>query len=81
MKLPVSGAVHDERESEAVVAVLRSSTLDIGESVFEFERRTASLLSKQHGIMVNAVSLPVHHGLNADHIGFMCEQLDAVLGS
>ncbi len=56
MKLPVSGAVHDEREIEAVVAVLRSSTLDIGENVFEFERRTASLLSKQHGIMVNSGS-------------------------
>ena len=56
MKLPVSGAVHDEREIEAVVAVLRSSTLDIGEHVFEFERRTASLLSKQHGIMVNSGS-------------------------
>ncbi len=56
MKLPVSGAVHDEREIEAVVAVLRSSTLDIGESVFEFERRAASLLAKQHGIMVNSGS-------------------------
>ena len=56
MKLPVSGAVHDEREIEAVVEVLRSSTLDIGENVFEFERRVASLLSKQHGIMVNSGS-------------------------
>ena len=30
-------------------------------------------------IMDNAMSLPVHHGLNADHMGFLCEQLDAVL--
>ena len=26
--------------------------------------------------MDRALSLPIHHRLNADHIGFICEQLD-----
>ena len=29
-------------------------------------------------IMDRALSLPVHHGLDADHMGFICEQLDAL---
>ncbi len=29
-------------------------------------------------IMDRAMSLPIHHGLNADHMGFICEQLDAL---
>ena len=24
------------------------------------------------------MSLPIHHGLDADHMGFICEQLDAL---
>jgi hypothetical protein len=39
MKLPPAGAVHDQREIDAVVDVLRN-------------------------------------GLNADHMGYICEQLD-----
>ena len=26
--------------------------------------------------MDRALSLPIHHRLNTDHIGFICEQLD-----
>lgn len=29
-------------------------------------------------VMDTAMSLPIHHGLNADHMGFICEQLDAL---
>jgi CDP-4-dehydro-6-deoxyglucose reductase, E1 len=29
-------------------------------------------------IMDRALSLPIHHGLDADHMGFICEQLDAL---
>jgi hypothetical protein len=25
--------------------------------------------------------LPIHHGMNADHMGFICEQLDALRSS
>jgi len=57
MKLPPAGAVHDEREIEAVMAVLTGGgQLDIGPAVAEFERRTATLLAKQHGVMVNSGS-------------------------
>ena len=57
MKLPPAGAVHDEREIEAVVNVLRGGgQLDIGPAVAEFERRIATLLSKRHGVMVNSGS-------------------------
>jgi CDP-4-dehydro-6-deoxyglucose reductase, E1 len=55
-RLPDPGAVHDEREVEAVVAVLRSSNLAIGEQVRSFEQRVAELLAKRHGVMVNSGS-------------------------
>jgi CDP-4-dehydro-6-deoxyglucose reductase, E1 len=54
--MPDPGAVHDEREIEAVVEVLRTSTLAIGPRVAEFERRVADLLAKRHGVMVNSGS-------------------------
>ena len=57
MKLPPAGAVHDEREIEAVLAVLQGGgQLDIGPAVAEFEQRIAVLLGKQHGVMVNSGS-------------------------
>ncbi len=56
MKLPPAGAVHDEREIEAVLAVLRGGQLDIGPAVAEFEQRGAELLSKEYGVMVNSGS-------------------------
>lgn len=49
-----SGAVHDEREIEAVLEVLRETTLDLGPRVAEFERRGAELLAKRHGVFVNS---------------------------
>lgn len=55
-RLPDPGAVHDEREIEAVVDVLRTSNLAIGPRVAELERRVAELLGKRHGVMVNSGS-------------------------
>jgi CDP-6-deoxy-D-xylo-4-hexulose-3-dehydrase len=55
-RLPDPGAVHDEREIEAVVEVLRTSNLAIGKNVAELERRVAELLAKRHGVMVNSGS-------------------------
>ena len=49
-----AGAVHDEREIEAVLEVLRTSTLQLGPRVEEFERRGAELLGHAHGVMVNS---------------------------
>ena len=56
MKLPPAGAVHDEREIEAVVDVMRNSQLDIGPAVERFETMVAELLAKRHGVMVNSGS-------------------------
>jgi CDP-4-dehydro-6-deoxyglucose reductase, E1 len=55
-RLPDPGAVHDEREIDAVVEVLRGSNLALGEQVADFERRVADLLAKRHGVMVNSGS-------------------------
>jgi len=55
-RLPDPGAVHDEREIEAVVEVLRTSNLALGPNVAELERRVAELLAKRHGVMVNSGS-------------------------
>lgn len=55
-RLPDPGAVHDEREIEAVVDVLRNSRLLLGEYTQRFEEQVASLLAKRHGVMVNSGS-------------------------
>ena len=55
-KLPDPGAVHDEREIEAVVEVLRTSNLTLGPRVAAFEARIAELLAKRHAVMVNSGS-------------------------
>ncbi|MCY4424535.1 MAG: DegT/DnrJ/EryC1/StrS family aminotransferase, partial [Acidimicrobiaceae bacterium] len=57
MKLPPAGAVHDEREIEAVTAVMRSNpTLDIADATLALEERVAAKLSKRFGLMVNSGS-------------------------
>src|SRR5436190_14478150 len=55
-RLPDPGAVHDEREVEAVLEVLRTSNLSIGPKVAELERQVATLLAHEHGVMVNSGS-------------------------
>lgn len=77
MQLPPAGAVHDQREIDAVVEVLRNSTLDLGPAVAEMERRTAELLSKRHGVMVNSGSSALR--LAIDLIG--CEPGDEIITS
>lgn len=57
-RIEYAGSVHDEREIEAVVEVLRSgpSALRIGRNVRAFEQRIAELLGKQRGVMCNSGS-------------------------
>ncbi|MGZ6913561.1 MAG: aminotransferase class I/II-fold pyridoxal phosphate-dependent enzyme, partial [Acidimicrobiia bacterium] len=55
-RLPDPGAVHDEREIEAVVEVLRTSNLNLGPNVAACEAAVAALLAKPHGVMVNSGS-------------------------
>ena len=57
-RIEYAGSVHDEREIEAVVAVLRGGpqALRIGKSVRAFERAIAELFGKRRGIMCNSGS-------------------------
>jgi CDP-6-deoxy-D-xylo-4-hexulose-3-dehydrase len=57
-RIEYAGSVHDEREIEAVVEVLRGgpTALRIGKNVKAMERRVAELFGKQRGIMVNSGS-------------------------
>ncbi len=57
-RIDYAGSVHDEREIEAVVAVLRGgpTALRIGKNVRAMEKRVAELFGKRRGIMVNSGS-------------------------
>ncbi|GIU88605.1 MAG: lipopolysaccharide biosynthesis protein RfbH [Acidimicrobiia bacterium] len=57
-RIDYAGSVHDEREIEAVVAVLRGGpqALRIGRNVRAFERRVAELFGKRRGVMCNSGS-------------------------
>ena len=57
-RIDYAGSVHDEREIEAVVAVLRGgpTALRIGRNVKAMEARVAELFGKRHGVMCNSGS-------------------------
>jgi CDP-6-deoxy-D-xylo-4-hexulose-3-dehydrase len=57
-RIPYAGSVHDEREIEAVVEVLRGgpTALRIGKNVKAMEARVAELFAKRRGVMCNSGS-------------------------
>jgi CDP-6-deoxy-D-xylo-4-hexulose-3-dehydrase len=57
-RIDYAGSVHDEREVEAVVSVLRGGPqgLRIGKHVREFEAGVAALFGKRRGVMCNSGS-------------------------
>src|SRR5690242_21882711 len=57
-RIDYAGSVHDEREIEAVVAVLRGgpTALRIGKNVKAMEARVAELFGKRRGVMCNSGS-------------------------
>src|SRR5262245_11579444 len=57
-RIDYAGSVHDEREIEAVVAVLRAgpTALRIGRNVRGMEQRVAALFGKRRGVMCNSGS-------------------------
>jgi len=57
-RIPYAGSVHDEREIEAVLDVLRGGpqALRIGKHVRAFEQGVAELFGKRRGIMCNSGS-------------------------
>jgi CDP-6-deoxy-D-xylo-4-hexulose-3-dehydrase len=73
-----AGPVHDQREIDAIVDVLRApGRLAIGPQVAEFERRGAELLAKRHAAMVNSGTSALW--LAVDLLG--CEPGDEVITS
>jgi CDP-6-deoxy-D-xylo-4-hexulose-3-dehydrase len=57
-RIDYAGSVHDDREIEAVVAVLRGGpqALRIGKNVRAFEQAVAALFGKRRGVMCNSGS-------------------------
>ncbi|MGI9578769.1 MAG: DegT/DnrJ/EryC1/StrS family aminotransferase [Microthrixaceae bacterium] len=57
-RIEYAGSIHDEREIEAVVAVLRGgpTALRMGRNVRTMESRIAALFAKSRGVMVNSGS-------------------------
>src|ERR1044071_10017197 len=57
-RIDYAGSVHDEREIEAVLAVLRGgpTALRIGRNVRAMEHRVAALFGKRRGVMCNSGS-------------------------
>ena len=57
-RIDYAGSVHDEREIEAVVEVLRggATALRIGRKTRAFEKAVAALFAKRYGIMCNSGS-------------------------
>ena len=57
-RIEYAGSVHDEREVEAVLEVLRGgpTALRIGKNVRRMEQRVAELFAKRKGVMVNSGS-------------------------
>src|ERR1035441_1042414 len=57
-RIDYAGSVHDEREIEAVVEVLRGgpTALRIGKNVKAMEARVATLFAKRRGVMCNSGS-------------------------
>src|SRR3954453_11471934 len=64
-RIEYAGSVHDEREIEAVVAVLRGgpTSLRIGKNVRAMEQRVAALFGKQRGVMCNSGSSAIYLAL------------------
>src|SRR6059058_1848031 len=57
-RIDYAGSVHDDREIDAVVSVLRGGpqALRIGKNVHVFEQRIAELFGKRRGVMCNSGS-------------------------
>src|SRR4051812_49445957 len=64
-RIDYAGSVHDEREIEAVIAVLRGGpqALRIGKQVRAFEEGVAALLGKRRGVMCNSGSSALYLGV------------------
>jgi CDP-6-deoxy-D-xylo-4-hexulose-3-dehydrase len=66
-RIEYAGSVHDEREIEAVVEVLRGgpTALRIGKNVKAMEKRVAALFAKRQGVMCNSGSSALYLAIEA----------------
>jgi CDP-4-dehydro-6-deoxyglucose reductase, E1 len=66
-RIDYAGSVHDEREIQAVVDVLRGgpTAMRIGRNVKAMEARVAALFGKQHGVMCNSGSSAIYLALES----------------
>ena len=69
MQIPLSNPAIDERDIDAVLEVLRSTTLSLGPKVREFERAAASYAGVSSGVAVNSGTSGLHICLAASGIG------------
>src|ERR1700745_4103176 len=78
-RIDYAGSVHDEREIEAVVAVLRGGpqALRIGKQVRALEEGVAALFGKRRGVMCNSGSSALY--LAVELLGL--EPRDAIITS
>ena len=63
-RIDYAGSVHDEREIDAVVEVLRGgpTALRIGKNVRAMEQQVAALFAKRRGVMCNSGSSALYLG-------------------
>jgi CDP-6-deoxy-D-xylo-4-hexulose-3-dehydrase len=66
-RIDYAGSVHDEREIDAVVEVLRGgpTALRIGKNVRSMEQRIAALFDKRRGVMCNSGSSAIYLAIEA----------------
>jgi CDP-6-deoxy-D-xylo-4-hexulose-3-dehydrase len=66
-RIDYAGSVHDEREIDAVVEVLRGgpTALRIGKNVRAMEQRIAALFDKRRGVMCNSGSSAIYLAIEA----------------
>jgi CDP-6-deoxy-D-xylo-4-hexulose-3-dehydrase len=66
-RIDYAGSVHDEREIDAVVEVLRGgpTALRIGKNVKAMEQRVAALFGKRRGVMCNSGSSAIYLAIEA----------------
>jgi perosamine synthetase len=67
--IPLSSPDISQREIDAVVEVLHTSTLSIGPKVEEFERACAKVAGRRHGVGVSSGTSGLHCAMIASGIG------------
>ena len=67
--IPLSKPYIDQKEIDAVVEVLRSSTLSLGPKTEQFEKEFASLTGSKYGVAVNSGTSGLHLAIRALGIG------------